>query len=277
LLTNDIQKKCDKLVDQHREMRKFLIPAKICGAIFLILGLGFIITFGEEYQSYQYIGELTWVFGLLSLFMLIIAFGLFVFALEYDLDDNELIVLYTYATYRILDDYHNRSKFSPRLKKARSELEKMSTKCTDEWSSTNTSLISKNVAGLSSFMTAMEKVSSVVDNDKHLYNFQEEFLVDMINFSFGHGEDTFETMDKKLRKFVIIEEIKIIDTEKIGKFLNKYPVMKYSWIPPLTFVIIFGILHNVDPSQLHGSLTAAFAVSAIPTFAILFRGKFKNS
>ena len=279
MLTNDIQKKCNELLDKHKENRKFLKPAQILGIFFALFGLSFLTIVGEEYENFQYTEELSIVLGILTLLTLTLAFILYGISGKYALTENEYVAMYAYNSYQILNDYHHHSKFEPKLKKAKTELQKMSNACTKHWSkvSSGDSFIGKNVKDLSSFMKNIEEIPSVIDNKDELHNFQELFLISIMKFSLDYGEDTFESLNKKLNQFVTLPEIEYIDREYLRKFIKEHPMIKYVVVPPLTVVIVFGVLNSVDSTATHSSLATALVIGSAALFGILFRGKFTNS
>ncbi len=271
MLTEDIRKESDRLKDQYKAFRKFWIPSQFCGITFGILIFTFLGSQGTEYDKTPDIENIRLVIGILTLIFLTAAITLYVFSYrKYGLSNSEIAIVGLYNSHLIIDDYLQRSKFEPNLKKAKKNLNSVNYQIAKDWESNKNTVIFEKVPGLTTFLLALKNIEDAIDNKEKLLDFQG-FLVDMIKFLlYEDNVDSFLTLKNKLEKFIPIEKKQ---TKNLNKILTNYPKLKHMWIPPAAGIIIFMVLNSVDSTQRYTSLATSLIIASGALFAILFKDR----
>lgn len=274
MLPEEIKKKCSDFKEQNDEFEKYHKPAIISGIIFVITIFVFLSLVFESPEDISYPAGLSYVVGIITLSALVVGSVFAVIGRKYKLDQTSLSAMYGYQAFQSIQEYKEGAKLYPKLKRAKKYLKLMKDEIIQDWSSIieSNSIISNRIEPIKIFVKRIEKIPSAVDNESRLTVFQQ-ILLDLIEFVLDKKNNNFESMTKKLEKFVEPEtEIEIEESESV---LKKYPIMKLIWIPIIVGIGLFFLFDYQDPQSKQASSGWAISISVAILLAILFRKSIK--
>lgn len=96
MLPGGIRKESDRLKDQYKAFRTFLIPSQFCGILFGIMIFAFLGSEGTEYDAIPYIELVRILLGIATLIFLTVAIVLYVFS--YQKSFSQMLILLEHPT-----------------------------------------------------------------------------------------------------------------------------------------------------------------------------------
>lgn len=274
MLPEEIKKKCEAFREQNDEFEKYHKPAVISGIIFGMMLFPFLYVALELPENIPYQIELSYGVGIITLSALVVGSVFAAIGRKYKLDQTSLSAMYGYRAFQSIQEYKEGAKLYPKLKRAKKYLKLMKDEIIQDWSSIveSNSIISNRIEPIKIFVKRIEKIPSAVDNESHLTVFQQTLLA-LIEFVLDKKNNNFESMTKKLERFVPPEiEIEIEESESV---LKKYPIMKLIWIPIIVGIGLFFLFDHLDPQSKQTSSVGAISISVVILLSILFRKSIK--